>query len=81
MMASGFIRRKLTQESGTVTISGNHAGIAGKPDLDEESANFALYPNGGTLICNLIEPVVDSGLVLRVFLERETLDLRKEGVR
>ena len=50
-----------TQESGTVTISGNHAGIAGKPDLDEESANFALHFNGGTLICNLIEPVVDSG--------------------
>ena len=48
-----------TQESGTVTISGNHAGIAGKPDWDEESANFALHFNGGTLICNLQEPVVN----------------------
>ena len=51
-----------TQESGTVTISGNHAGIADNPDWDdEESANFALHFNGGTLICNLIEPVVESG--------------------
>ena len=48
-----------TQESGIVTISGNHAGIAGEPDWDEESANFALHFNGGTLICNLIEPVVN----------------------
>ena len=48
-----------TQESGIVTISGNHAGIAGEPDWDEESVNFALHFNGGTLICNLIEPVVN----------------------